>query len=324
MRLNNLSSSQNSGRISIDPDNSASGSQLSIHIDNAEKARFINEGALHVSNNGTYDTWGSNITSNQIRANHTALVTLTVDAFNTSFGNDVMRVLCDRSGSTSFDFMVCTSGNLADDQFKLRGDGNAYADGSWNGGGADYAEYFEWSDGNTDNEDRVGFSVVLDNNKIRKATSSDSAANIIGVISANPSVVGDVDMDAWKHKHLRDDFGRYIKDTHKVVEWTETVTENEETKEVQHRYEDWNIPDDVTVPSDATILDKDEKSNVFNHKRLNPDYDPDKAYVRREDRPEWVTVGMMGKLRMRKGQPTGDRWIKMRDVSDTVEEWLVR
>ena len=32
----------------------------------------------------------------------------------------------------------------------------------------------------------------------------------------------------------------------------------------------------------------------------------------------------MGKLRILKGQPTGDRWIKMRDISDTVEEWLVR
>jgi hypothetical protein len=35
-------------------------------------------------------------------------------------------------------------------------------------------------------------------------------------------------------------------------------------------------------------------------------------------------VGLMGKLRIRKGQPTGSNWIKMRDVSDTVEEWLVR
>jgi dsDNA-binding SOS-regulon protein len=29
-------------------------------------------------------------------------------------------------------------------------------------------------------------------------------------------------------------------------------------------------------------------------------------------------------LSLRKGQPTGDRWIKMRDISDTVEEWLVK
>ena len=33
---------------------------------------------------------------------------------------------------------------------------------------------------------------------------------------------------------------------------------------------------------------------------------------------------MIGKLRIRKGQITGTRWIKMRDISDTVEEWLVR
>ena len=39
---------------------------------------------------------------------------------------------------------------------------------------------------------------------------------------------------------------------------------------------------------------------------------------------EWDTVGLMGKLRLKKGQPTGTNWIKMRDISDTVEEWLVR
>ena len=43
-----------------------------------------------------------------------------------------------------------------------------YADGAWNGGGADYAEYFEWSDGNTSAEDRRGISVVLVDDKIPK------------------------------------------------------------------------------------------------------------------------------------------------------------
>ena len=222
-------------------------------------------------------------------------------------------------------FLLCTSGNLGDDEFRLRGDGQAYADGSWNGGGADYAEYFEWSDGNTSDEDRVGFTVVLDGNKVRKATSSDDASNIIGAVSANPSVVGDTDIGAWKHKYLRDDFGRYIRDTHNVVEWTETVLgEDGQEREVKHSYEDHNIPDDITVPDDATTSAQDEDGNPLDHKRLNPDYDPDMAYVSREDRQEWATIGMMGKLRIRTGQPVGDRWIKMRDVSDTVEEWLVR
>ena len=44
----------------------------------------------------------------------------------------------------------------------------------------------------------------------------------------------------------------------------------------------------------------------------------------RSDRKEWDTVGLMGKLRLKKGQPTGTNWIKMKDISSDVEEWLVR
>ena len=57
---------------------------------------------------------------------------------------------------------------------------------------------------------------------------------------------------------------------------------------------------------------------------LNPDWNPDTTYVSREDRKEWDTVGLMGKLRIRTGQPTASGWIKMRDVSDAVEEWLIK
>ena len=90
-----------------------------------------------------------------------------------------------------------------------------------------------------------------------------------------------------KDKYLKDDFGAYI-------------------------FEDYNVEDD------------DGNTVVQQKRKLNPDYDADQAYVSREDRKEWATIGMMGKLCIRKGQPTGNRWIKMRDVSDTVEEWLVR
>ena len=75
---------------------------------------------------------------------------------------------------------------------------------------------------------------------------------------------------------------------------------------------------------DYNVEDNDGNTVVQQRRKLNPDYDEDKEYISREDRKEWATIGMMGKLRIRKGQPTGDRWIKMRDVSDTVEEWLVR
>ena len=74
----------------------------------------------------------------------------------------------------------------------------------------------------------------------------------------------------------------------------------------------------------VTGVVQDENGQPFTHRRLNPNYNPDTTYVPREDRSEWDCVGLMGKLRIRKGQITGSRWIKMRDVSDTVEEWLVR
>jgi hypothetical protein len=221
---------------------------------------------------GFYNSAGAYHELNHNDSGSTAVV---IHQQHVSFTNTSLYIQNARTNSPNYNFIITSSGNGSDNEFKLRGDGNAYADGSWNGGGADYAEYFEWDDGNTANEDRRGFSVVLVNNKLRKATADDDAGLIIGVVSGNPSVVGDTDMDAWKHKYLRDDYGTYQRD------------ENDE-------------------------------------RILNPDYNPDQEYTSRENRPEWDTVGLMGKLRIRKGQPTGSNWIKMRDVSDTVEEWLVR
>ena len=251
---------------------------MDFGVSGSEKARIIQEGALQVSDTGSYRNWSSNITGNQFIRGDAGQVVLTADATSTGYTNDVMRSMCNRGSSSSYEFFTCTSGNLGDDEFRLRGDGQAYADGSWNGGGADYAEYFEWSDGNTSDEDRVGFTVVLDGNKVRKATSSDNASNILGAVSANPSVVGDTDIGAWKHKYLRDDFGRYIRDTHNVVEWTETVVEEDgQEREIKHSYEDWNIPDGIIVPEDATISAQDAKRQTVDEitKALNPDYDPD-------------------------------------------------
>ena len=57
---------------------------------------------------------------------------------------------------------------------------------------------------------------------------------------------------------------------------------------------------------------------------MNKDFDDTQKYVSRENRPEWDIVGLMGRIRVRVGQTIGDRWIKMREISDTVHEYLVR
>lgn len=87
--------------------------------------------------------------------------------------------------------------------------GNVYAGGAYKTNGADYAEYFEWLDGNTKNQDRVGLFVTLDGDKIKLANKDDY---ILGVISANPSIVGNSAELDWHDKYKTDVYGRLIYD----------------------------------------------------------------------------------------------------------------
>jgi hypothetical protein len=59
-------------------------------------------------------------------------------------------------------------------------------------------------------------------------------------------------------------------------------------------------------------------------KTLNPDFDPDIEYVPRSEREEWNIVGLLGQIEITKGQPIGSNWIKMGDISDSVEMYFVK
>lgn len=215
---------------------------------------------------------------------------------------------------TSDVFKIRVGGN---DKIKFLANGNGYWDGAADNGAADYAEYFEWDDGNTSNDDRVGYPVILTNgNKIRKATSDDAASDIIGIVSGRPAFVGDSASLGWAGKWQTDDYARRLQSDVVYHEWTDSDGK-------QYAYRADELPDDVTVPSDATTTTRQEDT-------LSDSYDSSLTYIPRSERQEWDAVGMMGKLRMRAGQPTGDRWIKMRDIATdddgnvTIEEWLVR
>jgi len=260
------------------------------------------EARLEVSANG----FAANITHNV-----TAKAVIGVQALNSSFAQSALFLNAVRAANSAYSFMSCDSANFSDVEFNLRGDGNAFADGSWAGGGADYAEYFEWADGNPQNEDRRGLSVVLDAGKIRPATPGDAATAILGVVSANPTIVGDAAWNHWAGKYLRDDYGSYVMEDYEVWEWSEANGNK------SHSYAFDAVPDSVTVPEDKTAV-------IQQRRKINPDYNPGQTYVPRENRPEWSTVGLIGKLRVRVGQPVGDRWVKLVSVSADVEEWLVR
>lgn len=146
--------------------------------------------------------------------------------------------------------------------------------GTYKSTGADYAELFEWLDGNPDGEDRAGRFVTLEGDKLRLATSEDDF--VIGIVSGNPSIVGDVHDDQWHGMYQQDIFGRYM--------W-EDVEIPEETEEK---------PDPKNPGKTITVVKR--PAHTERRQVINPDYDPDQKYTPRSDRPEWDTVGMMGKL----------------------------
>lgn len=138
--------------------------------------------------------------------------------------------------------------------FRVASDGKTYATGAYSSTGADYAEMFEWLDGNPSRDDRRGHFVTLDGEKIKFAESADD--DIIGVVSAAASIVGDAYEDGWNGMYLTDIFGG-------------------------------NLYDEPII---------DEDGNEHTYQTLNPDYDPNVKYIPRSERPEWDAVGMMGKL----------------------------
>ena len=81
------------------------------------------------------------------------------------------------------------------------GDVTAHA---YNTSSADFAEYFEWADGNPEAADRMGLLVDQIGDKIAPAQGTE----FFGAISARASVVGNAYEDYWHGKYLTDVFGR--------------------------------------------------------------------------------------------------------------------
>jgi len=166
-----------------------------------------------------------------------------------------------------------TSLTARSNAFRVQYTGQVYAAGTYNTGGADYAEMFEWRDGNPQNQDRRGFFVTLDGECIRKATDQDPY--VLGVVSNLPAMVGDAGACGWHDMYQRDKWGTVLN------EWVETPLEkgvlNQETGQIETQTEMIR----QYVP------------------KVNPAYDPTREYQPRAERPEWSAIGMMGKLIVR-------------------------
>jgi len=209
----------------------------------------------------------------------------------------------------------------------------------------DYAEYFESKDGKVIAN---GTSVKLDGGKIVPCSDDDTPLGVIRPKSAQ-CIVGGGQIFHWKDRFVKDDYGADVWESYTLTKWTEEITfeeyikrgkdetggaiggivtdskvEGDVKKDIphkyyrKHKYHSDRLPKDVTAPKDAETITPAKK-----RQKLNPDYDASKSYKSREERDEWHIVGLLGQIPVTKGQPTGS-WIKMKDVSDTVEMYFVK
>jgi hypothetical protein len=202
---------------------------------------------------------------------------------------------------------------------------------------ADFAEMFEWEDGNPTNEDRRGKTVIFDEvtGKIRLATDGDIP---FGAVSPHPSIVGNGFEEEWSGKYLRNIWGDYETQNFTIYKY-EIPELNQQGEPILD--DDNNIvyikqevyshlidnSDSFEFPEDAInteISTADENGILHEAWVINPNYDPTLEYIPRSKRKEWAAIGILGQLLIFKDQPTAPNWIKIKSLNEYIDIWLVR
>lgn len=129
--------------------------------------------------------------------------------YDNGYGFSQIRTWANEEINTaSWNILAATiaNNNTPNTIYKLRADGLGQTDGSWVGGGADFAEMFESADGTAL---PMGRAVTLnEDGKIRLAKPGDL---VLGVTSGNPTVVGNSPLN-WPNQFKRDVYGRHVLD----------------------------------------------------------------------------------------------------------------
>lgn len=142
-------------------------------------------------------------------------------------------MVIDREGNTKISGGFESTSTTAQSTFK----GNLAVEGTFSNPGADYAEMFEWKDGNPNEEDRVGYFVSLENGKIKIANGK---GHVIGVVSAKPGIIGN-NPSNWHSTWETDKWGRIqydmTTDENGTIQYTPKVNPNyDKSKNYTTRY----------------------------------------------------------------------------------------
>ena len=264
-------------------------------------------------------------------------------------GNGVDRVFVIGDGTADNNrsnlFSIDNLGNI-----RTKGSGGAVM-----GGGADYGEYFEAESGSYPIP--VGTTVVI-NPKTGKIVPTDQAIfhDIcplvpFGVISNTPMIIGNSADEEWVGKYMRNEDGSLVFEDNEISidepEFEEIEKNITETKllEVKDSYGKTKCIEIEETKIVIGKVPKVEKIPIYNQKgdflrwlekpitkkvtriqrkpKINPEFDPNQLYISRKARPEWHVVGLLGQIKIKKGQITHPNWTLIKE-GDQFNLWLVK
>jgi Peptidase_G2, IMC autoproteolytic cleavage domain len=188
---------------------------------------------------------------------------------------------------------------------------------------AGYAEMFEWADGNPDNEDRAGLTVVIAHeDKIRAAMPGETPIGVIGGDNTSVAAISNASPTEWHNKHKRDAANRLLWESQVMVEWVDNG--------YRHWYEADRLPEGVTVPPNATYY-YELNGNPLMREILTEEFTwkDQPQYLPRWERREWAIVVLLGRAIIREGQPCKNSWIRLKTTpgelgGSAMAEWLLQ
>lgn len=194
---------------------------------------------------------------------------------------------------------------------------------------ADYAEYFEWADGNPQHEPRVGYFVGLTGEKITLASDN---TTVIGVTSRTSNLIGDAAELGWVGTRATTPEGILILEENYSLPLREVARQHQINYTSTHTSKDEIIADLLAELERSIRATCAQQKNILHLSKINatvldgltleeyitlrrtqfyqdaqavqpvqviknsPAYRPELPYVPRSRRPEWIPVGMLGKV----------------------------
>ena len=103
---------------------------------------------------------------------------------------------------------------------------------------------------------------------------------------------------------------------YKVVEWTDEVN-------VIHSYFEDALPEEFALPENAIVYETDDMGRDMFTRIYNNSWELNREYTNRITRG-FARVAYLGQTALYKGQCVDPRWIKIKDLNDEVELWLLK